>query len=91
MAKRSYFKSASAAKPQATTTHERGALWSAKRVAERLGVTPWTVYRLMRDHKLPYVQVGSQYRFEAADVEAWIAARRGVNDTTGFLQLVASR
>ena len=77
MAKRSYFKvglRGEACRPPPPTS---AVPCGARNVAERLGVTPWTVYRLMRDHKLPYVQVGSQYRFEAADVEAWIAARRG--------------
>jgi excisionase family DNA binding protein len=46
-------------------------LLTVTQVAERLNVTPWTVYhRLAYTGKLPYAKIGGVIRFEAADVEA---------------------
>lgn len=93
MARRTYFTAVSPTQGQTPTTAPgtRAPLLNAKRVSERLGCTPWTVYRLMRDHKLPYITVGATYRFDQDDIEAWIAARRTVNGEINALQLVARR
>ena len=35
-----------------------------------------TVRRLIRERKLPYVKVGSQYRLRRKDLEAWLERSR---------------
>jgi excisionase family DNA binding protein len=48
--------------------------YSAKEVAESLGVWVETVYRLKRDGKLPSFKVGRLVRFPAAALKAAIKA-----------------
>ena len=44
-------------------------------VAGRLQVAPGTVYRLVRDGRLPGVRVGGQWRFRSAEVDDWLRRR----------------
>ena len=44
--------------------------------AERLGVTPRFMRRLVFERRLPYIKVGKYVRFESADLEAWLASNR---------------
>jgi excisionase family DNA binding protein len=46
-------------------------------VAEALGVSPKTVWRLLRDGKLPCVRIGGRTMISVADVDAFVAAQRG--------------
>jgi excisionase family DNA binding protein len=43
--------------------------------AELLGVTPRTVYTLVKDRRVPFIRLGSRLRFSAADLDAWLAER----------------
>jgi excisionase family DNA binding protein len=54
-------------KKQTTNT-----LMTVKDVATYLAVTERTVYRLVKDHKLPAYKVGGQWRFKADMIEAWM-------------------
>lgn len=45
-------------------------------VAELLAVSVDTIDRLVATGELPAFRVGRQVRFEEADVEAWVAARK---------------
>ena len=47
-------------------------LMTVKDVATYLAVTERTVYRLVKDHKLPAYKVGGQWRFKADMIEAWM-------------------
>ncbi len=40
-------------------------------VADRLGVSPKTVYRLLREGRIPYLRVGRSLRFRAPQIGAW--------------------
>ena len=42
-------------------------------VARRFGVNVTTVYRLVRQGKLPAFKVGNQWRFSAVRLEEWVA------------------
>jgi len=53
-------------KPQTNT------LMTVKDVATYLSVTERTVYRLVKDHRLPAYKVGGQWRFKADMIEAWM-------------------
>ncbi|MCY4726736.1 helix-turn-helix domain-containing protein [Nocardioides sp. STR2] len=44
--------------------------------AERLAVSTWTVARLRRDGHLAAVRVGGSWRFDPADVAAYITKNR---------------
>jgi excisionase family DNA binding protein len=47
-------------------------LLTVDEVAEYLNVDKFTVYRLLRDKKLPGVKVGNQWRFNHQMIEAWL-------------------
>lgn len=51
-------------------------LLTVAEVAERLRVTPRTVYRLASDHVLTFIRVGGQLRFPSDDFEAYLTAGR---------------
>ncbi len=51
------------------------AFLSVKQAADYMGVSSATVYRMCMEHRLPYVRVGSHYRFGLRDLDAWLAAR----------------
>ncbi len=42
-------------------------------VAKRFGVNTTTVYRLVKQGKLPAFKVGNQWRFSLARLEQWVA------------------
>ncbi|MDH3294410.1 MAG: helix-turn-helix domain-containing protein [Acidimicrobiia bacterium] len=44
--------------------------------AERLGVTPRFVRRLVFERRLAYIKVGKYVRFDLDDLEAWLASHR---------------
>ena len=48
-------------------------LLTKKEVAERLGVSESTVYRLFKTRQLGGYQIASVMRFEESDVEAFLA------------------
>jgi excisionase family DNA binding protein len=48
-------------------------------VAAFLRVSPSTVYRLLRQHRIPAFKMGSDWRFNQNSIEQWIAAREGEN------------
>lgn len=52
-----------------------GKLLSALEVAERLHVHVDTVYALVHRGELPSAKIGNQWRFDASQIEHWIAAQ----------------
>lgn len=58
-------------------TETRKRLLTPAEAAERLGTTPGTlaVWRATNRYSIPYVKVGRAVRYQAEDVEAWIASR----------------
>lgn len=51
-------------------------LLDINQVAERFGTSVRHVRRLVFEKRISYFKVGGYVRFEAADVEAWIAKSR---------------
>lgn len=51
-------------------------LMSVPDLAERLGVKPRFVYRLVDERRIPFIHVGRYLRFDPADVDAYLADRR---------------
>ena len=54
-------------------------LLTVREVANRLGVSPFTVYRLCERGKLGHIRVSNAIRIAAADVAAFVALAR-LND-----------
>ena len=52
--------------------------YSRKELAELLGVTPLTVYRITQRGELDYHMIGSAMRFRRDDIEAYLTMRRNV-------------
>jgi excisionase family DNA binding protein len=53
-------------------------LLSIKEAARLLGVSPWTIRRLIGNAKLTPVQVGTRVLLEQATLERFISTHRGV-------------
>ena len=47
-------------------------LWDIDRVCAYLNCSKHLVYRLTREHRIPFVRVGKELRFRAADVATWL-------------------
>ena len=45
---------------------------SVEEVAERFGINPTTVYRLVNSRVLPAIKIGSQWRFSQEALEEWV-------------------
>ncbi len=48
---------------------------SVEQVAERFGINPTTVYRLVKSRVLPAIKIGSQWRFSQQALEEWVQTR----------------
>lgn len=49
---------------------------SVPEAAERLGVSPRFVRRLVAERRIPYLKLGRHVRFDPADLDAFLAAGR---------------
>lgn len=59
-----------------TTIGDAAPLLDVAQAAERLGVTPRFVRRLVFERRVAYIKVGKYVRFELTDLEAWLASHR---------------
>lgn len=50
-------------------------LLTTQQAAALLGVTHRTIHDMCRNHRLPWLRIGRQYRFRPRDLDAWLAAR----------------
>ena len=51
-------------------------LMTVKEVATYLAVTERTIYRLVKENRLPAYKVGGQWRFKAEMLDAWMNRER---------------
>ena len=51
----------------------RRIMMTVTEVARYLHVHPNSVYRLIRERRVPVFKIASEYRFDKRDLEAWIA------------------
>ncbi len=49
-------------------------LWDIDRMCAYLDCSKHLVYRLTREHRIPFVRVGKELRFRVADVATWLQA-----------------
>lgn len=64
-------------------------LMSSQQAAERLGISVWTVSRLVRSGKLASIQIGRRRLFAEEDLEELIRSRRKGNPIGTIPQLAA--
>ena len=50
--------------------------YTVKNLADKLAITPLTVYRLVEQGKLPAVRIGRSIRFQPGDIEAFLETVR---------------
>jgi excisionase family DNA binding protein len=50
--------------------------YTVRMLADRLAITPLTVYRLVRQGKIPAVKIGKSIRFDPAAVHAFLESVR---------------
>jgi len=62
---------------------QTNALLTVKEVATFLAVTERTVYRLVKDHRLPAYKVGGQWRFKVDLIEAWMRREQALESVNG--------
>jgi len=48
-------------------------LITAREVAQATGLTPWRIYELVREHRLPQVRVGRSVWFTQESIAAYLA------------------
>jgi excisionase family DNA binding protein len=48
-------------------------------LAEYLKVSTSTVYKMLRNGHLPFLKIGSGFRFDKHEINRWIAARESKN------------
>jgi excisionase family DNA binding protein len=48
-------------------------------LAEYLKVSTSTVYKMLRNGHLPFLKIGSGFRFDKHEIDRWIAARESKN------------
>lgn len=56
----------------ATTTSTIESLLDADQVAERLGVEPRFVRRLVEERRIPFCKLGKFVRFRPSDIDEWL-------------------
>ncbi len=60
-------------------TGNRSRLITVRELAAYLRVHPTTVYRLLRQEKIPSFRVGSDWRFDREAIERWMTERQVQN------------
>lgn len=64
-------------RPPDTSGRDNDATWlSTRQAADRLGITPRTLYRLIDTDGLPAYQIGRVIRLRDDDVTRWLQSRR---------------
>jgi excisionase family DNA binding protein len=57
-------------------TRDRDPLWDIDAVAQRLGVQPRHVRRLVNERRIPFIKWGHLLRFDPDDIDAWLKGVR---------------
>jgi len=60
-------------------TGNRSRLITVRELAAYLRVHPTTVYRLLRQEKIPSFRVGSDWRFDREAIERWMSEKQVQN------------
>lgn len=55
-------------------------------VSKLLGVSKYTVYRLIKDNKIPVTRVGKKFRFHRGTIIEWVATGSNANQLERILK-----
>ncbi len=55
-------------------------IMTVKEVAEFLGVHPMTIYKYVRQGKIPGFKIGADWRFNKMSIEKWMVEKEGMNN-----------
>lgn len=56
-------------------------VFNTREAAEYLGLTPFTIRKLVKEGGLPARKVGKDWRFYKPDLVAWLRSGQGANET----------
>ncbi len=59
-----------------TTSNQDLQLLDVNQIADRLGVTPRFIRRLVEERRIPFCKLGKFVRFDATEVASWVDDRR---------------
>ncbi|HZP46631.1 MAG TPA: helix-turn-helix domain-containing protein [Candidatus Binataceae bacterium] len=59
-------------------------VFTIRELSEYLRVHPTTIYRLLRQGRLPGFRVGSNWRFNRSAIEQWQSAQASATETPGM-------
>lgn len=59
-------------------------VFTIRELSDYLRVHPTTIYRLLRQGRLPGFRVGSNWRFNRSAIEQWQSSQAAGNDTPGM-------
>lgn len=45
---------------------------NAKELATYLGINKMTIYRMVKNNKIPYLRVGTSIRFDQSEIDRWL-------------------
>jgi excisionase family DNA binding protein len=65
-----------ATEPQAPAATKDGSLIDIPELAQRLGVTPRHVRRLISERRIPFIRWSHLIRFDPEEVDAWLESAR---------------
>lgn len=54
---------------------------NADELCQRIGLSKWTVYRLVAEKKIPHVKVGKRILFPVGAIEKWLEERGRIRFT----------
>ncbi len=69
--------------PLALAPYRSGRLLEVSKVAHRLDTNPRFVWRQIHEGHLPALRLGTRWRVDEADLEAYIAARKAAHKRPG--------
>ena len=51
-------------------------LLTLQQIAQRLQISETTLYKLVRNGKIPAIKVGNQWRFKIKDINRWLESQK---------------
>lgn len=51
-------------------------LLTLQQIAQRFQISETTLYKLVRNGKIPAIKIGNQWRFKMEDIEEWLESQK---------------
>lgn len=55
---------------------------NAKEMASYLNVTKMTIYRMVKNNKIPFLRVGTSIRFDQTEIDRWLQNGKEIKTKT---------